>query len=66
MRPSAFPDNQTQPEPTDPQPHSAGQEIAGAIHAADLGHHTEYTDDYSADQNDPYQSEPGTGHDIDW
>lgn len=44
-----------QPEPT-PQPHNpdpAGQEIADAIDAADLGHHTDYTDDYSANQNPP-------------
>ncbi|MFI6041114.1 hypothetical protein ACIA8C_05730 [Nocardia sp. NPDC051321] len=67
--PTRHPDSQTQPEPADPQPTNpdpAGQEIADAIRAADLGHHTEYTDDYSANQNDPYQPEPDTGHDIDW
>ncbi|WP_194836095.1 MobF family relaxase [Nocardia sp. XZ_19_369] len=67
--PTPHPDNQTQPESADPRPHNpdpAGQEIADAIHAADLGHHTEYTHDYSADQNIPYQPGPDTGRDIDW
>ncbi|MFI6043840.1 MobF family relaxase [Nocardia sp. NPDC051321] len=68
--PTPHPDNQ-QPEPTE-QPHSpdpAGQAIADAIDAADIGYRTQYaehTGDYSANQNDPYQSQPGTGYDIDW
>ncbi|MGW4846785.1 hypothetical protein [Nocardia brasiliensis] len=72
LRPAPHPESHTQPAPTDPQPripNPAGQEIADAIDAADLGHHiqyTEYTDDYGADQNDPYQSQPDAGHDIDW
>ncbi|WP_159080109.1 MobF family relaxase [Nocardia suismassiliense] len=68
-QPGLHPDNHTQREHTDPQlrnPDLAGQEIADAIHAADLGHHAEYTDDYNADQHAPHQSEPDTGHDIDW
>ncbi len=62
--PAPQPDSHTTPAADDPGP--AGQSIADAINDANLGHHTEYADDYSVDQYDPYQPQPDTGHDIDW
>ncbi|MBF6543377.1 MobF family relaxase [Nocardia brasiliensis] len=64
--PTPHPDSHTTPA-ADHNPDAAGQSIADAINAADLGHHTENADDYStADQYNPYQPQPDTGHDIDW